>query len=297
MEYEFQNLISNLFEGVYVVDQNRKIIFWNTGSERITGYKSEEVVNQHCYQNILQHVDLEGNKLCLQGCPLHATLEDGKIREANVFLHHKSGHRVPITVKTMPLRDESDKIVAAIEVFTDNRYRENVLEENRELRELLTLDALTNLPNRRYIDFYLKNIQEENEEFGTPFGILFIDIDDFKNVNDTYGHNVGDDVLRLVSNTLKSNVRNEDLVGRWGGEEMIAILKLSKKESLFKISEKLRMLVESSYMTLNEEKLSVTVSIGGTMYVKGEKVLETIDRSDKLMYESKQTGKNKSTVK
>ena len=297
MEYEFQNLISNLFEGVYVVDQNRKIIFWNTGSERITGYKSEEVVNQHCYQNILQHVDLEGNKLCLQGCPLHATLEDGKIREANVFLHHKSGHRVPITVKTMPLRDESDKIVAAIEVFTDNRYRENVLEENRELRELLTLDALTNLPNRRYIDFYLKNIQEENEEFGTPFGILFIDIDDFKNVNDTYGHNVGDDVLRLVSNTLKSNVRNEDLVGRWGGEEMIAILKLSKKESLFKISEKLRMLVEASYMTLNEEKLSVTVSIGGTMYVKGEKVLETIDRSDKLMYESKQTGKNKSTVK
>ena len=297
MEYEFQNLISNLFEGVYVVDQNRKIIFWNTGSERITGYKSEEVVNQHCYQNILQHVDLEGNKLCLQGCPLHATLEDGKIREANVFLHHKSGHRVPITVKTMPLRDESDKIVAAIEVFTDNRYRENVLEENRELRELLTLDALTNLPNRRYIDFYLKNIQEENEEFGTPFGILFIDIDDFKNVNDTYGHNVGDDVLRLVSNTLKSNVRNEDLVGRWGGEEMIAILKLSKKESLFKISEKLRMLVKASYMTLNEEKLSVTVSIGGTMYVKGEKVLETIDRSDKLMYESKQTGKNKSTVK
>lgn len=115
------NLIPHLYEGVYVVDKNRKIIFWNEGSERITGYSKEEVVNSFCYQNILQHVDHNGKQLCLEGCPLNETLQDGIIREAHVFLKHKDGYRIPITVKTLPIYDSEQNIVAAIEVFTDEK--------------------------------------------------------------------------------------------------------------------------------------------------------------------------------
>jgi PAS domain S-box-containing protein len=94
-------LIPYLYEGVFVVNRDRKILFWNEGSVRITGYSQEEMVNSYCYQNILQHVDEKGTLLCIEGCPLNATLQDGKIREARVFLKHKDGYRIPVMVKTL----------------------------------------------------------------------------------------------------------------------------------------------------------------------------------------------------
>lgn len=80
------NVLPHLFEGVYIVDKNRKIIYWNDGSEQITGYSAKEVTNSLCYQNILQHVDESGKHLCHDGCPLQKTLDNGIINEAHVFL-------------------------------------------------------------------------------------------------------------------------------------------------------------------------------------------------------------------
>jgi len=297
MENDFKDLLSFFFEGIYIVDINRKIIFWNSGSERITGYKAEEVMNEHCFNNILRHVTQDGTALCFGGCPLHHTIQTGEINEADVFLHHKDGHRVPVTVKSLPLRDDKDVIIGAIEVFTDNRVFEGIVKENRDLKELISMDSLTQIPNRRYLDFYLENLVKEVEQFDIKFGILFFDIDDFKHVNDTYGHNIGDEILKMVSMTLKSNVRGVDVIGRWGGEEFIAILKLNSTDELQIISEKLRNLVQNSFYEKNNININVTISIGGTMFQEDEDVNETIHRADQLMYQSKQNGKNQSTIK
>ena len=151
---DYMNLLAHFYEGVYVVDKNRKIIFWNTGSENITGYKAEEVVNAHCFNNILNHVDENGKHLCFDGCPLHKTLDTGEVQEANVFLHHKDGHRVAVTVKSLPITNEQGEIVAAIEVFTDSNYQKDNYYESERLRKLVLLDDLTSLPNRRYIDSF-----------------------------------------------------------------------------------------------------------------------------------------------
>ena len=297
MERNLQELLANFYEGIYIVDTSRKIIFWNNGSERITGYKAEEVINKFCYNNILQHITEDGKNLCFGGCPLHETIETGEIRESDVYLHHKEGHRIPVTVKSIPLRDDKGNVVAAIEVFTDLRFQQNQYIDNRKLRELLTTDPLTEIPNRRYLDFYLKNLVNENEEFGTSFGILFFDIDDFKNVNDHYGHNIGDEILKLVSRTLKNNVRGEDKIGRWGGEEFIGVIYCDTNESLNTVAEKLRTLVQKSYYDIVEsDRIKVTVSIGGTLYKKGEDISNTIERADKLMYVSKQNGKNQTNI-
>ena len=137
IDKNYQDLLSYLYEGVYIVDSKRQIIFWNTGSEQITGYNAQEVINSHCYHNILRHVTEDGKELCFNGCPLHDTLATGNVNEANVFLHHKDGHRVPVTVKSIPLY-EGEKVVAAIEVFTENSTmtKETII-ENRELKKLL----------------------------------------------------------------------------------------------------------------------------------------------------------------
>lgn len=295
---DFDSIIKNLYEGVYVVDSNRKIVFWNSGAEKITGYMSKEVVNAHCYNNILRHVDSNGNELCHNGCPLHHTLQTGEINENDVFLHHKLGHRVPVSVKTMPLYDNEGNIVASIEVFTDSRFKKDNFEENRKLKELLVVDPLTEIYNRRYLDFHLENVIRENDKFDVAFGVLFFDIDLFKNVNDTYGHIVGDGVLKTIAATIKSNLRGDDIVGRWGGEEFIAVVRRVDEKSLKILAEKLRLLCASSVYDHNSEiSISVTVSIGGTVYTNGETMNELIERADNYMYQSKQTGRNKSTIK
>lgn len=118
-----QNFMSQLFEGVSVVDKSRRIVFWNEGSERITGYKADEVVNRFCYHNILQHVDQDGKELCFNGCPLHHTLETKAVNHGHVFLKHKEGYRVPVSVKTIPMLDNHGNIIGAIEIFTDERFQ------------------------------------------------------------------------------------------------------------------------------------------------------------------------------
>jgi len=214
--YDSDQFMTHLYEGVYIVDNNRKIVFWNIGSEMITGYKSTEVQKSFCYQNILNHVDVNGKRLCLDGCPLQNTLETGNINENDVYLQHKKGYRVPVSVKTFPLYDDLGNITAAVEVFTDSRFKENQYNENLKLKKLVQIDELTKLNNRTYLNFLLKQSLIEATEFNKCFGLLFFDIDYFKSINDNYGHNVGDEVLKVLADTIKNNLRPKDIVGRWG---------------------------------------------------------------------------------
>lgn len=296
MNYDAVNLMENMFDGVYVVDTNRKILYWNKGSEKITGYTAEEVVNSHCYRDILRHVNADGFSLCANGCPLTDTLKTGEIVQYDVFLHHKLGHRVPVTVKTMPVFDENGEVVAAIEVFTDTRFNESKYTENLELKKLVEFDALTQIYNRRYIDFVLKTSIEESQEFKTGFGILFIDIDDFKVVNDTYGHLIGDEVLKTITKTIKDNIQPSDLVGRWGGEEFVIILKKADLKSVQEIGELIRVLCENTVIPVEDKEISVTVSIGGAIYEKNDSIDSLVKRADNLMYQSKSKGKNTVSV-
>lgn len=104
-------------EGVYFVDREGQIVFWNKAAERITGFSAEEVIGRRCAANLLMHVDEGGNGLCKKLCPLAATLKDGTSREAEVFLHHKNGHRVPVLLRVKPMKDERGSVVGGIQFF------------------------------------------------------------------------------------------------------------------------------------------------------------------------------------
>lgn len=295
-KYDTNEFMSNLYEGVYIVNKKREIVFWNSGSEHITGYSADEVVNKHCYNNILKHVDKNGNRLCEQGCPLLDTLKTGDTKENELFLEHKFGYRIPISVKTFPLYDDDENIIAAVEVFTDMRYKKDQFEENQALKKAVQKDELTQIYNRRYLEFYLNQKLNEANEFGQLFGILFIDIDHFKNVNDTYGHNIGDEILKIISGTIQSNLREEDIVGRWGGEEFIAIIKTDHLDTLKSVAERFRLLSENSTYKDALHTVNVTISIGGALYQNGETIKSLIGRADENMYHSKETGRNKVTI-
>ncbi|XFA99120.1 diguanylate cyclase [Candidatus Izemoplasma sp. B36] len=290
---EITKLLEHLYEAAYIVDENRKILFWNKKAESITGYTKEEIIGKYCFDNILRHVTDSGQHLCHDGCPLFDSIKNNKINEAKVYLHHKKGYRVPVTVKTIPFYDEVDKKRKAIEVFTDIKNDKDLYVENKLLKQEVITDALTQVNNRYFIDYQLETCMREFDSFKTPFGVLFIDIDFFKKVNDQYGHAIGDLVLKAVSKTINLNIRYNDFVGRYGGEEFVVILRNITKEDLYNIAEKLRILIQEIEVNIEDISISVTVSIGCSHYIKPLTKEELIKDADKKMYQAKQSGRNK----
>lgn len=291
----YKNMLENLYDGVYFVDINRKITFWNKGAELITGFSESEVKGNFCYNNILNHVNNEGCELCWNGCPLQKTNEDGITREVSVFLHHKQGHRIPVAVRSVAILD-GDRIIGSVEVFRDISEQSELVKNLGEFKTLALYDQLTGLPNRRYIESFLDSKKNEFISLGIPFGIAFMDIDKFKDFNDTYGHETGDDVLKMVAKTFNSNVRSTDLIGRWGGEEFIAVFAGVNEDNIMILSEKIRMMIEKSSIKRDEKAVKVTISIGVTIFKNEDSVDSALNRADDLLYQSKSNGRNKVTL-
>ena len=289
-------LLDSIFDGVYFVDAERKITYWNRGAENLTGYSAREAVQRHCYDNFLGHVDEKGCALCTNGCPLTSTLLDGQRREADVFLRHKLGHRVPVCVRVAPITNQSGQIVGAVEVFNDVSARKQVERRVHELEGMAFRDSLTCLPNRRYLEMKVKQALEELQQFGRPFGLLMFDVDHFKQVNDRHGHDAGDGVLKAISQTMTKSLRENDIVGRWGGEEFLAVLFDVNAELLRDLAERCGRLVAESGVLSGDSRISVTVSVGATLVTREDSVQDAIKRADQLMYVSKSGGRNKITV-
>ncbi len=291
----YEKVIASLHDGLYFVDRDMTIIYWNKAAERISGFTADEVVGKSCGDGILTHIDSEGCNLCKTGCPLAKTIADGKPRENEIYMHHKDGHRVPVSVRVSTLTDADGTVTGGIELFTDiSNQAANELRV-KELEKLALLDNLTQLANRNYIEREIQGRFEEKKRLQVPFGIFFIDIDHFKKFNDRYGHDVGDEVLKFVANTFTANTRPFDLYGRWGGEEFIGIIRNINDADLVMLGNRLRELIAESYVLQGEEKLSVTISIGATLVTEEDTLDTLLKRADTLLYASKAAGRNRLT--
>jgi diguanylate cyclase (GGDEF)-like protein/PAS domain S-box-containing protein len=293
----YKDIIDNLYDGIYFVDRDRVITYWNKGAERITGYSAAQTIGRACRENLLNHVTANGIQLCQHNCPLAAVMEDGNEREAEVFLHHADGHRVPVVIRATALRDHEGNVIGAIESFSNNASVIDARRKLRELRQVALTDGLTGIGNRKHLEGRLSAVIAEYRNNASPAGLLFIDVDRFKQVNDTYGHNTGDTVLRMVANTIRYALRATDTIGRWGGEEFIALLyDMQEREALQAAAEKVRTLVEYSRLDVNGQGLAVTVSVGGTLLCPDDTPELLVQRADRLMYLSKQAGRNRVTI-
>lgn len=295
-ETSHETILESLFDGVYHVDGDKRITYWNRAAERITGYGRDEVIGRSCAENILRHIDREGNELCLAGCPLTATLGDGSFREVSVYLHHKLGYRVPVSVRVSPVRDAVGAIVGSVEVFTDNSSYLEMLQEMERLKADVFVDPLTSVGNRRFAGMTLRTRCVEQKEFNVPFGVVFLDIDHFKRFNDSFGHTVGDRVLTMVGKTVTGLVRRPDVVARWGGEEFIAILANVDGNVLARVAERIRNFISRGFIMDGESKLTVTASVGATLARMDDTPETIIARADELMYKSKEAGRNRVTI-
>ncbi len=289
-------ILDNVADGVYFVDRDRRITFWNRAATEISGHPRESVVGQTCPQGPLQHVDMEGHRLCQTACPLSYVLEDGQPRQADILLRHHDGHRVPVRVSVRPIRSETGEVTGAVETFTDITPLLALERRAAELERLTFIDALTGLGNRRFGERQLESAISELDRHARDFGLLLLDIDNFKSVNDTWGHETGDAVLRAIGRTLSGAARTEDFIARWGGEEFVALVRESEIAGLTAAGERLRRMVAATSVSLPGAEVGVTVSVGGTLARAAETGAELLRRADVLLYRSKERGRNQVTV-
>ena len=136
----------------------------------------------------------------------------------------------------------------------------------------------------------------ETRRYDVTFAILFIDIDNFKSVNDRYGHETGDEVLRVVAQTLSRSLRPFDLCGRWGGEEFLTLILNVDEAYLEVVAERVRALIGQTRIPIQETYLQVTVSIGGAIAHRDDTPETLLNRADRLMYRSKMEGRNRASL-
>jgi diguanylate cyclase (GGDEF)-like protein/PAS domain S-box-containing protein len=292
----YRAIVDSLYDAAYFVDPDRRIAYWNKSAERLTGFKSKEVVGKLCQDDILTHVNERGTNLCLNECPLAKTLRDGRRREAELYLRHKNGHRMPVLVRIAAVRDADRKIIGAVEVFSDNSAGVSRRARIGELERASLLDDLTGLPNRRCLEQELASRLSELERFGRLFGLLFIDVDRLTEINRAHGKETGDDVLRMVGQTLLYNSRPFDVVGRWKGGRFLAVVVNVDRKELARVAKRFRTLVERSALPRGDAPVEVSVSIGATTAKWGDDAGELLALAEGMLLQSKRTGRNRVSV-
>ncbi len=134
---ETRMLLDFIFDGVYIVDTKREIVFWNKGAEKLTGYSSADVTGKRCRDNVLNHIDGNGDLMCVRDCPLVKAMEGGQSVSEKVYPLHKSGHRFPVSTHVGPVRNKAGKIIGGIEVFRDISAQEQLHTQERKFRKLI----------------------------------------------------------------------------------------------------------------------------------------------------------------
>ncbi len=295
MENLYQSILDNLYEGVYLIDASRVVTYWNKSAERITGFKAGEIIGKYCNDSLLSHMENENTRMHAAACPVHRTLLDGKRREANVCLRHRNGQHVEVSVKTMPLFERGE-IIGAAEVFTEALQKKAAAAAASPSEDASLHDVLTGLPNRRYIDFYLKNRLAELENLDISFAAIMADIDCLQEVNDAYGMEVGDRIIKMVAKAMRGAFRKNDFIGRWSGEEFLVVIVGVSEDDLNLICEKIRNLVKHSTLRMEHESIGVTISIGSTIARRGDTPSSLQDRIAGAVRASKSAGRDLVTI-
>jgi diguanylate cyclase (GGDEF)-like protein/PAS domain S-box-containing protein len=296
----FQHILDAISDGVYVTTAEREIIYWSAGAERITGYLAADVIGKHCYDDVLVHTDLNGRRLCLDGCPLQDCILHGAEHTVNeVFLKREDGERLAVYVKTATFTEAGHTF--GVEIFgeLETIAGEELTARVQELSDSSITDPLTGLFNRRSFDASLEQSFAMFQRLERRYGVLHLDVDDFKSINDTFGHATGDEAIRFVAGVLSANARAMDVAARYGGDEFTVNCAVSTPAELEGCGRRLvRLIHDSRFAGPIDAGHSLTVSAGGTLVADTDTdARQALGRADDAMYEAKEAGRDRVAMK
>lgn len=269
-----------LFDAVVVTDLQGIITDWNKGSESLYGYSKEDAIGQSV--SIL-HVPEDTEHITSE--VISAVEKFGKWT-GEIRMLHKNGDIGWIESMCVPIYDSDKQMIGALGINRDITDR---MKETERLEHLAHYDHLTKIPNRYLLLDRVEHLIAQSERNKTSFALLYIDLDKFKNINDTKGHAFGDQVLIETATRLKQSIRNSDTVARIGGDEFVLLLEeITNKNDISIIVESLTKALKKAFI-INNENFAVSCSVGIAIYPDEGTTTDTLlATADKDMYKSKQ---------
>lgn len=273
-----RSVIDCLQAGVYVVDRERRIILWNSGAEKITGYMRHDVVGRASRDNILQNCNDTSCSLCGAICPLTEAIHEGHSRDAQIYLRHKAGYRVPVHLRVVPIRDARGSIIGAVESFEEQTALDELSLRPGSLAAHGCLDVLTGVANHAFTQSHLRENLAFFQEYQLPFGAFLIHANDLPKLKSTYGREAVDVMLHVVAQTVKHTIRPDGFLGRWTDDDFLAILTNCGPADLERTASSVQTIVGSSGIQWWDDMLSVTVSVNATLVQAGDNMESILKR-------------------
>jgi diguanylate cyclase (GGDEF)-like protein/PAS domain S-box-containing protein len=271
---------NHLFDAVVVTDNKGMIVDWNKGSESLYGYTEEEALGQPV--GIL-HVPGDSEHITSE--VLAAVAETGKW-VGEVRMQHKDGSIGWIESMCIPILDDAGVMTGALGINRDITARMN---ETERLRHLAQYDFLTQVPNRFLLLDRIAHLIDQYERNKAAFTLLFFDLDSFKEINDSYGHALGDMVLKEMADRISSGIRKSDMVARIGGDEFVVLLENTfKKLDVSQVIKNLSASLHENFIS-GEISINIRCSIGSATYpINGKNSDELMSHADMKMYQDKE---------
>ncbi|WP_321277569.1 diguanylate cyclase [Thiomicrorhabdus indica] len=258
-------------------DTKGNIIQVSEAFAQMCGYRKEELIGRN--QNILRHPETDATVFK----SLWKSIAAGSIWQGEFKNLRKNATAFWVSVSIFPILDDFGEIREFTAIYQD-------ISDKKKVEKLSYNDHLTKIANRHYMETVFNEELSRCERYGRIFCVLMLDLDYFKQVNDQFGHNVGDDVLVTISQLLKQSVRKSDYIGRWGGEEFIILApEISLNEGV-ELAEKIRQAVEEHKF---EQVEQMTCSLGVAQYLTGDTQDLVVKRADDALYRSKAEGRNR----
>jgi len=292
----YRTVLEILSTGVYLVDVDRKIAFWNDGAEKITGYLRQDVVGRVFRENLLAEHEAEEPIASEAVNALDLVLREGRSVIAEASLRHKTGHRIPVRLHAVPIRNSHGSIVGAAESFSATITATEGERRQQKLQDYGYIDATTGAASASYMESHLRESLLTFAELPIPFSILSLEVDRLDSLRSKYGPNAIMTLQRVVTDSLDNALRPTDFLGCWRGQQFLAILTDCSEKEIAAVANRMRKTVNDSKLKWWGDDISVTASFGGTTVRSGDTVETIVGRAERALSESVTAGGNRTTV-
>ncbi len=286
-----KKLVDNMHDGVIFVDSQCMILLWNTGVERLTGVSSAAACGRTLLPNLMDMCNNREQRLTNEECPVAHAISTGVQWLGRVSIMGRQGHHVAVDLHAIPVRSVDGAIHGATVLLHDVSSETSLEEKCQALHAQVAKDPMTQVANRAEFDRMLNNFVAAHQESNLPCSLIMSDLDHFKSINDTHGHQAGDAAIITFASLLKTMCRSGDLVARYGGEEFAILCADCTNAAAARKAESIRKaLSEVKQQVLGNA--AITASFGVTELQTGDTPETMLRRADRALLQAKDQGRN-----
>lgn len=286
LRHQLELVVQSTGEGIVTFDIDCRCTLANPAAARMLGYEMPALIGSHL-RDFWRPMKSGGPGPSAEDDAVHLTLQDGQVRRNDDgMFRRKDDTSFPVEYVVSPIRSDRT-ITGVVMTFLDITERKQV---EQEIHALAATDSLTGVANRRTFTELLEGEIVRARRYGTPLALVMYDIDHFKAVNDTHGHDVGDEVLKDITELVRTSIRAADVVARWGGEEFVILVPQSGIDGVLAMAEKLRAAIAG---TTFGKAGTVTASFGVTVFSQQDDRASLLKKADDALYKAKANGRNR----